>query len=75
MLRLLVDRHHDLTALRTQAVCRLHALLCALVPGGLGRRLSAVRAADLLRGIRPVGQVQIERKGLAQETAWRRRSP
>lgn len=42
--RLLVDRHHDLTALRTQAVCRLHAVLCALVPGGLGRRLSAVRA-------------------------------
>jgi transposase len=67
VLRLLADRHHDLTALRTQAVCRLHALLCALAPGGLARRLSAVRAADLLRTIRPAGQVEIERKALAQE--------
>jgi transposase len=31
----LADRHHDLTGLRTQAVCRLHALLCVLAPGGL----------------------------------------
>jgi transposase len=67
VLRLLVDRHHNLTALRTQAVCRLHALLCALAPGGLGRKLSAARAADLLRTIRPTSQVQIERKALAQE--------
>jgi transposase len=29
--------------LRTQAVCRLHALLCALAPGGLRRKLSAAR--------------------------------
>jgi transposase len=34
VLRLLADRHHDLVALRTQAVCRLHALLCQLAPGG-----------------------------------------
>jgi transposase len=68
VLRLLVDRHHDLTGLRTQAVCRLHATLCALAPGGLGRKLSAVRATDLLRTIRPTtSQVQTERKALAQE--------
>jgi transposase len=67
VLRLLADRHHDLTALRTQAVCRLHALLCALAPGGLGRKLSAVRAADLLNTICPEVQVEIERKQLAQE--------
>jgi transposase len=30
VLRLLADRHHDLTGLRTQAICRLHALLCGL---------------------------------------------
>jgi transposase len=34
VLRLLADRHHDLTGLRTQAVCRLHALLCAWPPAG-----------------------------------------
>lgn len=31
VLRLLADRHHDLTGLRTQAICRLHALLCSLI--------------------------------------------
>ncbi len=33
VLRLLADRHQDLTSLRTQAVCRLHALIAALTPG------------------------------------------
>ena len=42
VLRLLADRHHDLTGLRTQAICRLHALLCGLTPGGAGRLLSAI---------------------------------
>ena len=41
VLRLLADRHHDLTGLRTQAICRLHALLCGLTPGGAGHLLSA----------------------------------
>jgi transposase len=39
VLRLLADRHHDLTGLRTQAICRLHALLCQLTPGGASGRL------------------------------------
>ena len=43
VLRLLADRHHDLTGLRTQAICRLHALLCLLTPGGALRALSATR--------------------------------
>ena len=30
VLRLLADRNHDLGRLRTQAICRLHAVLCAL---------------------------------------------
>ncbi|MBA3653471.1 MAG: transposase [Actinobacteria bacterium] len=38
ILRMLADRHHDLTALRAQAVCRLHARLAALVPGGFPAR-------------------------------------
>ena len=42
VLRLLADRHHDLTGLRTQAICRLHALPCGLTPGGAGRLLSAI---------------------------------
>ena len=37
VIRLLVDRYDDLTALRTQAACRLHVALRELIAGG-GRR-------------------------------------
>ena len=65
VLRLLADRHHDLTGLRTQAICRLHAVLCQLTPGGASGRLSAQRAGQILRGIRPLEPVVIERKRIA----------
>jgi transposase len=55
-LRLLSDRRDDLVARRTQVLNRLHALLADLAPGTVPRRLSADRAAALLRGIRtPAG--------------------
>src|SRR4051794_28660391 len=57
VLRLLAKRHHDLVAHRTRAVCRLHAVLCHLVAGGLPRRLSATRAAAELRRTRPADAV------------------
>lgn len=62
VLRMLADRHHDLVALRTQAVCRLHAMLANLSAGGLSGRLSANRAAHLLRSIRTGDAVVIERR-------------
>jgi transposase len=67
VLRLLVGRYDDLVAARTQAACRLHASLRELVAGGAPRRLTADRAAKLLRGVRPVGPVGRERKRLAVE--------
>jgi transposase len=67
VLGLLADRHHDLTGLRTQAICRLHALLCGLTPGGAGRLLSASQAGRMLRGVRPMGPVELERKRIALE--------
>ncbi len=67
VLRLLADRHHDLTALRTQAICRLHALMCHLVAGGLGRLLSADKAAAALRSVRPCDPVNTARKDIAQQ--------
>jgi transposase len=48
VIRLLIDRYDDLTALRTQAACRLHVTLRELVAGGAPRRLCADRAAKLL---------------------------
>jgi transposase len=67
ILRMLADRHHDLVALRTQAVCRIHALLLSLVPGGFSGRLSAKRASEALRSIGPSDGVAAERKTQALE--------
>ena len=67
ILRLLAKRHHDLTGLRTQAIGRLHTVLCLLTPGGMPRRLSAERAAAELRKLRPADAVAIERRRLAVE--------
>jgi transposase len=52
-LRLLSERREDLVAERTRALNRLHALLRDLVPGGVSGKLSADRAARILRSIRP----------------------
>jgi len=65
VLRLLADHHRDLVSLRTQAVCRLHALVRCVIPGGTGLRLSASRAAAVLRTVRPTNAVDVERKRLA----------
>ncbi len=67
VIRLRIDRYQDLVALRTQAACRLHVCLRELVPGGAPRRLSADRAAKLLRAVRLDGAAAIERKRLAGE--------
>jgi transposase len=67
VLGLLADRHHDLTGPRTQAICRLHALPCGLTPGGTGRLLSACQAGRILRGVRPAGPVELQRKRIALE--------
>jgi transposase len=61
-LRLLCDRRDELTAQRTQAVCRLHRLLAGLTPGGMRRELTANKAQALLARIRPaddVGRVRV----------------
>jgi len=67
ILRMLATRHHDLGALRTQAACRLHAALAALIPGGFSGRLSAKTAVSLLKTIRPTDGVTAERKAQAAE--------
>jgi transposase len=68
VLRLLSERREDLVAERTRALNRLHALLRDLVPGGVAGKLSAERAARILRGIRPKeGASARLRRGLASE--------
>jgi transposase len=68
VLRLLSERREDLVAERTRALNRLHALLRDLRPGGVAGKLSADRAARILRGIRPrCGPSARLRRGLASE--------
>src|SRR6476659_7542915 len=60
-LRLLCDRRDALGGLRTQAVCRLHRLLCEFTAGGTHRGLRASRAEQLLAKLRSVDSVDVVR--------------
>jgi transposase len=66
-LRLLSERREDLVAERTRALNRLHGLLRDLLPGGVAGKLSAPRAARILRGVPPKGASARLRRGLASE--------
>jgi transposase len=55
VLRLLSERREDLVAERTRALNRLHGLLRDLLPGGVAGKLSADRAARILRSMRSRG--------------------
>jgi transposase len=66
ILRMLAKRHRELTSLRTQAVCRLHAMLAVLRPGGMGHRLSAKQASRMLGGIRGLDAVGEQRRQMAK---------
>jgi transposase len=62
---MLAKRHLELTGLRTQAVCRLHAVL-TLLRGGMGRRLTAEKASRMLGGIRNLDVIGEHRKAMAR---------
>jgi transposase len=66
-LRLLCDRREELSALRTQAVCRLHRLLAEMTPGGMRRELTAGKAGAVLDRIRPGDDVARVRLQLARD--------
>jgi transposase len=65
VLKVWSKRHHDLGRLRTQAACRLHAVLCELIPGGVSRRLSAPAAERILVSLTPADAVAAARCDLA----------
>ena len=61
------ERHRDLARLRNQVACRLHAVLCDLVPGGTSKEISAAQAARMLGQVTPSGAVGLARAELAVE--------
>jgi transposase len=67
VLKVWSKRYRDLGRARTQVACRLHAVLCELVPGGVSKRISAAQAAHVLESITPSGTVAAARCELAAE--------
>src|SRR6266702_2471457 len=45
-------RHRDLGRTRTRVACRLHAVLCELIPGGIAKEIVAAQAAIVLEQIK-----------------------
>ena len=54
VLKVWSKRHRDLARLRNQVACRLHAVLCDLVPGGIPKEISAAQATRILGAGHPV---------------------
>ena len=65
VLKIWSRRYRDLGRSRTQVACRLHAVLCDLVPGGVSKAITAAAAARLLESIAPAGAVEAARCELA----------
>jgi transposase len=67
VLKLWSRRYQDLGSLRTQLVCRLHAVLCELVPGGFARRISSRQAISVLAEITAHGPIAAAKLELAHD--------
>ena len=67
VMRLWSRRHRNLSSARTQVVCRLHAVLCELVAGGVPDRIYAEKAALLLADVEPDSAVAAARVELVGE--------
>jgi transposase len=67
VLRMRSRRHQDLGHSRNQAACRLHAVLCELVPGGLAKEITAAQAEAIIGQAATAGPVSLARRELAAE--------
>jgi transposase len=67
VLKVWSKRHRDLARNRNQIACRLHAVLCDLVPGGHQKEISAAQATRILESAAPSGAVALARAELAAE--------
>jgi hypothetical protein len=67
VMKVWAKRHRDLSRHRCRVACRLHAVLCELVPGGFATEISAAQASRLLDDIDPEGAVAAARHELALE--------
>jgi transposase len=57
VLKIWSKRHRDLGRARTQVACRLRAVLCELVPGGISKEITAAHAAHVRQAATPSEEV------------------
>jgi transposase len=67
VLKVWSKRYQDLGRARTQVACRLHQVLCELIPGGVPGQITAGQAARILASITPAGPVAAARRELAAQ--------
>src|SRR4051794_6368903 len=67
VIKIWARRHRDLSRARNRIACRLHAVLCELVPGGFAKEITAAQANQALAGIAPLGATDAARLELAHE--------
>jgi transposase len=67
VLKVWSKRYKDLGRARTQAACRLHQVLCELIPGGVSKEITAGLAARILASFAPADAVAAARCELAAE--------
>ncbi len=67
VLKVWAKRYRDLSRSRNQVVCRLHAVLCQLVAGGVSKRITAGHAARILDQVEPRGAAGAARWQLAEQ--------
>jgi transposase len=67
VLKVWSKRHQDLGQARTQVACRLHQVLCELIPGGVPGEITSGQAGQILASITPAGAVEAARWELAAQ--------
>ena len=67
VLKIWAKRHRDLARARNQVACRLHAVICDLVPGGVSKEITAGHATSVLEQVTPSGPVAAARRDLAAQ--------
>lgn len=67
VLRLLAKHNTDIGNRRTQVVCRIHALLVGLAPGGIAKEINASDIDAFLAGLSPTDPVERVRRDLVVE--------
>jgi len=67
VLKVWAKRNVDLGHLRNKVACRLHSVLCDLVPGGISREIRAAHARSLLEDVTPTNVTEAARCELAAD--------